>query len=331
MKSLFLTSIILLKAASSFASPIEQAIINGDWNNSSTWNLNRVPQNGDSVVIPGNKTVTITSNLFLNSDNIKIAIYGKLSFVGGGSKLNLAGNSGITVYPAGLIIADGNGSSQWIQIGSNTVFTASDNTVTGPQLANSTTIGFVPFVIGVVTLPVKFESFMLSLEVSDVLVQWSTAQEINSATYEVEKSLDAKNWNTIAYILAAVNSSSVSNYSYKDKEVSGSVIYYRIKEVDQNGTVTYTSIRSIRTETAVFNSNIKIANSQHTVFIQFQQEVKGNVMVRLISLSGQIITQQVVNQPVGQLTLNANSNLKGNYIISISNGQDVSVAKQIIL
>ena len=228
-------------------------------------------------------------------------------------------------------MADGNGSSQWIKIGNNTVFTASDNSVTGPQLATSTTAGFVPFTVGVVTLPVKFESFMLSLESSDILIEWTTAEEINSATYEVQKSVDAKNWNTIAYVMAAVNSSSTSNYSYKDKELTSSLIYYRIKEVDQNGSITYTSIRSIRTETSASLNNIKIANSEHTVFIQFQQQVKGNVMIRFISLSGQILTQQVVNQPVGQLTLNANSNLKGNYIVSVSNGQDVAIAKQIIL
>jgi DNA-directed RNA polymerase beta' subunit len=172
---------------------------------------------------------------------------------------------------------------------------------------------------------------MLSLESSDILIEWTTAEEINSATYEVQKSVDAKNWNTIAYVMAAVNSSSTSNYSYKDKELTSSLIYYRIKEVDQNGSITYTSIRSIRTETSASLNNIKIENSEHTVFIQFQQQVKGNVMIRFISLSGQILTQQVVNQPVGQLTLNANSNLKGNYIVSVSNGQDVAIAKQIIL
>jgi hypothetical protein len=172
---------------------------------------------------------------------------------------------------------------------------------------------------------------MLSLETTDVLIQWSTAQEINSATYEIQKSVDAKSWNTIAYVMAAVNASSTSSYSYKDKELTSSVVYYRIKEVDQNGSTTYTFIRSIRTEASALNNNIKIASSQHTVFIQFQLQVKGNVMIRFISLSGQVITQQEVNQPVGQLTLNANSNLKGNYIVSVSNGQDVAIAKQIIL
>jgi len=331
MKSLILAASLLLIAASSNSQTIVKAVVNGDWNTSGTWNLNRVPVNGDSVVIPVNKIVTISKDENYKNSTLEIAIYGTLSFIGGGSKLTLNSSSTITVYPSAFIITDNPSSSQSITIGSNKVYTSADNVIAGPQLANSTTPSFIPFSFPIVTLPVKFESFMLSMETSDILVQWSTAEEINSATYEVQKSVDAKNWNTIAYVMAAVNSSSVNNYSYKDKEVSSSVCYYRIKEVDQNGSVTYTSIRSIRTEAVSSTYNIKIANSEHTVFIQFQQQVKGNVMIRFISLRGQVITQQVVNQPVGQLTLNANSNLKGNYIVSVSNGQDVSVAKQIIL
>lgn len=321
MKHLYFLFLSILIFNFSFSAPvITVKNNNGSWKNNSTWNLNRKPANGDTIIIPSGKTVVLDNQQYLN--NVCIKIYGTLKLTNFLSFLALNSNSSVLVYSNGLIEATVN-YWQYIFIGSQTVFYA--NTITGPQMANSATgPGFSSFT----PMPVKFIGFTAAKNNNDVLIQWSTAQEINAGMYQVERSFDGVNWNTIAYVAAVGNSANVNNYSYTDKNISAKTIYYRIKQVDVDGKFTYTPVKSIKTET-VTSTDVKIYSTQNKVLLQFPQQVKGNVIVRFVSLSGQVVEQQMVNQPVGQVVLN--TNVKGNCIVSVSNGQDVNVARQVIL
>ncbi|MFL5789104.1 MAG: hypothetical protein ACJ748_13675 [Flavisolibacter sp.] len=75
---------------------------------------------------------------------------------------------------------------------------------------------------------------------------------------------------------------------------------------------------------------VKIAAYNHSIVLQFRNEIKGNIHVRYIAFNEQIISRQSINQPIDQVILNPTSSL-GNFIISASNGQDLQTAKQIIL
>lgn len=320
MKQFYLIAFSILSFIFSYATPITATQNNAVWRTNNTWDKNRVPQNGDTIVIPSGKTVIVNSWETLN--NVYVKVYGTLKFQNLLSGLQLNSLSSISVFNGASIQATLD-YLQYIFIGNAIVF--SNGKILGPQTANSTTgNGFASFS----PLPVKFVGFTVSLKNSNAFIQWSTAEEINANMYEVEKSIDGTNWNTVAYVAAAGNSLALNNYSFTDKNVSARVVYYRIKEVDNDGSQSYTAIRSLRVEQALF-SDIKIASVQNKVLLQFSQEVKGNVLVRFVSLSGQVVDQQTITNPVGQIVLS--SRFTGNYIISISNGQDINAAKQVIL
>ncbi|HTM93554.1 MAG TPA: hypothetical protein VL095_14135, partial [Flavisolibacter sp.] len=203
-----------------------------------------------------------------------------------------------------------------------------DAAIVGPQMASAVSNGFSVFAFASSPLPVKFVGFTVTRKNADAFIQWSTSEEMNADMYHVERSLDGTNWNTIAYVAAVGNSSTLNNYSFTDKNVSTKVVYYRIKEVDVDGKAAYTAVKSIKLETASV-AEIKIAGISNKVLLQFPQEIKGNIMVRFVSKSGQVVDQQIINNPVGQVVLN--SKVTGNYIITVSNGQDFNTAKQVIL
>lgn len=320
MKKFYLIVLSFFIIHFSFASTITATLNNGVWNNSNTWNKNRKPQNGDTILIPAGKTIIMNNWEVLN--NVSIKIYGMLEFQNPFSGLALNSASVVSVFYGATIQATVN-YLQYILIGNQIVFFKGN--ILGPQTASSSTgNGFMAFN----PLPVKFVGFTVMSKNNDALIQWSTAQEMGASTYEVEKSLDGANWNTIAYVMAAGNSSNVNNYSFTDKNVTAQIAYYRIKEVDFDGSQMFSAIRSIKTEIAL-SSDIKIASVQNKVLLQFPAEVKGNVMVRFVSLSGQVVDQQNISNPVGQVVLN--SRFTGNYIISVTNGQNVNTAKQVIL
>ena len=326
MKNLFLIIFAVLSFQLILASPRIKVKNNGYWHSNATWDLNRLPSQEDTIIIPADKVVTINDDQVL-SGNVYMQIYGKLIFQNNNSTLKMGAGSTVLVYSNGQILGGGT-ASQKLRIGNLAVFTGNEPPVNGPQMATAASGGFESF--NEVALPVKFVGFTVSRRRSnDVLVQWSTSEEMNAYMYEVERSYNGSEWNTIAYVSAIGNSNALNNYSYTDKNIAVRMAYYRVKQVDIDGRFAYTAIRSVKTENEIANQ-VNIASIQGKVVLQFPEEIKSQLVVRIISLGGQVAEQQVINNPVGQLIFQSNINIKGNYIVSVSNGKDIHVARQAI-
>ena len=321
MKKFYFFLLFIYAATSSFAAPVIKAVNNGNWNTVSVWNLNRLPQVGDTIEIPAGKTVMISDDQNLNGF-VYLKLYGKLGFQNNNSTLNLGAASVIYVFTGGQIMGGGS-ASQKIRLNGLAIFQGDDASINGPMMANVTTNGF-QFGSEAI-LPVKFIGFTLTQRNLEVLVQWSTSEEINSHGFEVERSLDGRSWTTIGRVSAAGNSQTVHHYVYTDKQVPAAVTYYRIRQVDQDGRSVYTPVKSV----AAADAAISVAAVNNKVLVQFPSEVKGNITIRFVSVNGQVADQQLISNASGQVVLH--SKVTGNYIISISNGLDIHIAKQVIL
>lgn len=73
--------------------------------------------------------------------------------------------------------------------------------------------------------------------------KWSTASEKNNDYFEIEKTLDGKEWETIARINGNSTKSTRSDYT-NDISLDG-LSYYRLSQTDLNGTKTYFDAISI--------------------------------------------------------------------------------------
>jgi hypothetical protein len=326
MRHLYITLSCILFAFFSFAAPVNTVITNnGKWSQTTTWSLGRLPVNEDTIVVPKDYTLILDNNLNISSTNFYIKIYGVLSLNVG--ILNIGENSIIAIYGTGFIESEKSNNADKIQIGGVAKYVGSGGTVFGPATASKTT-GPAPygFSSGSVILPVKFIGFNLAHKGSDVLIQWSTSEEMNAFRYELERSFDAINWNTITFISAVGNSATINNYSYTDKGAGSKTVYYRVKQVDRDGKSVYTAVRSIKTNAA--NADIQIAAAQKMLVLQFPQQVN-SVSIRVVSLNGRVVKEQRMAQAVGQVVLN--TGMKGNYVVSVTNGSDVNVARQVIL
>ncbi len=128
------------------------------------------------------------------------------------------------------------------------------------------------------------------------------------------------------FISAVGNSATVNNYSYTDRGTGSKTVYYRIKQVDRDGKSVYTAVRAIKTNAG--NADIQIGAAQKMLVLQFPQQVN-SVSIRVVSLNGQVVKEQRMAQAVGQVVLN--TGMKGNYVVSVTNGSDVNVARQVVL
>ncbi|HEX2536503.1 MAG TPA: G8 domain-containing protein [Chitinophagaceae bacterium] len=326
-KTLFFT-IVLLATLAAGAAPRIKAVYNmGVWRASATWDLNRRPASGDTVVIPSNTTLFIDDNQNLTSSNLYIQVFGTLHLKGGGAKLTINSISRISVHSGGRITSD-HSPSEVIKIGGNAVYQGTDPDVLGPRMATNATSGFTQFT----PLPVKFLSFSVSRTDRGNLVEWATSEEINTEIYELERSENGTSWNTIAYVAAGGNSHAVLSYAFTDKAPAAQTVHYRVKQVDRDGSFSYTGVRTLRRAPAAGASvSIASAPGQGRVLIHFPEQVRREVTVRIITVSGQILSQRKLAQPAGQVLLAAGVPANGTYIVSVTDGQDLNTARQVIL
>ncbi len=82
------------------------------------------------------------------------------------------------------------------------------------------------------------------------LLQWTTAQELNTSHFEIERSIDGREFSKIGTVKA--NSTTQSNtYKFSDAVAPNSPLwgagglFYRLKMVDKDGQFTYSPIRSL--------------------------------------------------------------------------------------
>ncbi len=100
----------------------------------------------------------------------------------------------------------------------------------------------IQFTQGIV-LPVELGNFTASLQKEGIALDWATQSEINNEGFEVQHSMDGKNWESISFVEGNGNSFIAHNYSFlHEKPVVGNN-FYRLKQMDYNGVVEYSPVR----------------------------------------------------------------------------------------
>jgi len=327
MKHIYtIIAICFLASSFSYANTITFTSTSGDWSTASNWSLNRVPANGDSIIIPQGKSVMFDKNDSLA--NVYIKVSGTLTIK---KKLRLNAGSIIEITLNGTITALGTNRLQE-QITLNNVNKYDEKAplnVTGPAYAalNSgvSPVGFsIPMI-----LPVTFNSFFVSKSNSNIVLDWSTSEEMNNKGFEVQRSFDGRNYTSVAVLSGAGNSGTIQQYRFVDKNMTAPVAYYRIAQADVNGKMVYSAVKIIRTNGAIPVTKI-YANSK-SVNVEFNQPIKNAVTIRLFNTNGQLINQLQVQKAAYRITLNAGNCQSGMYIVQVSDGAAITESTKVML
>jgi len=93
-------------------------------------------------------------------------------------------------------------------------------------------------------LPVKLTSFDAETDGCASELAWSTASEINSLQFEIERSTDGISFETVGIVPASGNTNTPRDYTYSDV-TDGGAFYYRLKMVDSDFTFEYSPIEFV--------------------------------------------------------------------------------------
>lgn len=89
--------------------------------------------------------------------------------------------------------------------------------------------------INAIPLPIELLFFDGKNKGSYNELTWSSASESNNSHYEVQRSYDVFDWETVGVVNAAGNSTTPQYYSMKDYELRNEYTYYRLVQWDYDG------------------------------------------------------------------------------------------------
>ncbi|GGB11430.1 G8 domain-containing protein [Puia dinghuensis] len=330
MKTKFYLLIILALTTTNFVSARttnKATATNGNWSSTSTWDLGRIPQNGDSIVIPAGNTVVVDMSASLN--DVYITIGGALNF-NQNKSLALDNASVVSILSTGMLTATHPTPNQLLSIGGVVKYDGkNDVTVAGPAVANSAS-GVSPtgFSSAPLTLPVTFTEFTAIRSDNGIVnITWNTVNEINNSHFDLERSTDGSEWSTITTI-AAGNNLQANSYNYTDEAAPAGQIWYRIRQVDLDGNYMYTKIVLV---SATANAQATIITSGKTVTI-FPEKMSGSrLVVRLISLGGQVMQQQSFESASSRIDLSLSTSPNGIYLVQVTDGNQFSMVKKVMM
>ena len=176
-------------------------------------------------------------------------------------------------------------------------------------------------------LPVKYVSFNVILEKAKVKLSWSTALEVNSKNFKVQRSIDGINFETIATLPAAGNSNIFRNYGYDDinvVELKGKQIFYRILETDIDERTMLTEVKSVKMPDFKNLFTIVYNPVKNEALLKYECSEKDKVMIRVMDNMGRIISivEKVVNPGINQIRLETGKLTSGIYEIELMGKND---------
>ena len=147
-------------------------------------------------------------------------------------------------------------------------------------------------------LPVTFTSLTGNIRNGQAQLNWTMADEHNVDHYQVEESVNGRQFQSFTQVDAA----SRSSYQTIDAQLHTGANYYRVKAVDIDGKLTYSKI--IRLENSAIDQQIRVyPNPSQGELTLGLNIAAGNYQIRVINAVGQIVLQQPLTHEGGSRSL----------------------------
>ena len=181
-------------------------------------------------------------------------------------------------------------------------------------------------------IPVELTSFSASVIDEDIILNWTTATELNNLGFDIEKSLDNITFEKIGFVPGYGTTTESKNYNFSISNISSQKSFYRLKQLDFDGTCGYSATLEVNGTTPTefllkqnypnpFNPSTKIG---------FTLPSENDVRISIYNLIGQKVAELVNSKfSAGSHSVNFNAaNLStGIYLYKIEAGNFTAIKK----
>jgi hypothetical protein len=194
-------------------------------------------------------------------------------------------------------------------------------------------------------IPVELVSFTANVSDNSVILNWSTASEINNRGFEVERKVFSlqspvhnSEWRKVGFVNGKGTTTEIQNYSFRDYLTLDRThtLYYRLKQIDFDGSFTYSNEIEVEFTLPVefaleqnypnpFNPNTKI---------RWQSPVGSHQTIKVFDVLGNEVATLVDEyKPAGiyEVEFNASSLSSGIYFYKLKSDNFTFVRKMILI
>jgi len=265
---------------------------------------------GGNFVINIRHVITSSCSMldFSGGATIHVLAGGNFTLNGGGT---LAGTANIIIDEGGSMVINGN-----LNLQGNGSGTINGSLTVNGSITNSSSLGSdalcgsgsitstLPILPGTLCnyklLPVEFACFKSEKHLGGELLHWETLSEMNNLKFEVQKSFDGFEFETIGEVYAKTNGNSKIRlqYDFFDIQPVNKFTYYRLKQIDFNNNFKYSQIISVNYSEYSDASFIVYPNPNKSEFFLDYRGVaeQEKMRIQVVDFNGRMVYEQLITQ-----------------------------------
>ncbi len=192
-------------------------------------------------------------------------------------------------------------------------------------------IAYGPFV------PVELTSFTANVNnKGDVILNWTTATELNNQLFEIERRGEDGQYITIGYVEGYGTTTEPQEYSYMDNTVGTGTFFYRLKQIDFLGTYKYSDEIEVEVNAPLtFGLEQNYPNPFNpSTNIKYSVPETGSIKLSIYNVLGEevaVLVDRIVQVGFYEVTFDASNLPSGVYFYRLQAGSFVETKKMVLL
>jgi hypothetical protein len=168
-------------------------------------------------------------------------------------------------------------------------------------------------------------------------LDWATATETNNDFFTIEKTKDAVNFDFVAKVNGAGNSTTRKDYSTIDIAPYEGVSYYRLKQTDYNGNYTYSGLKQVNFSSQFSNFTFNVYPNPSTgenISLAINSDKGKEILVVVYDVNGrEAFSKVMITEQKGENVFALDSSGKlasGIYMITATSDDNILSKKLIV-
>jgi len=167
-------------------------------------------------------------------------------------------------------------------------------------------------------LPVKIASFSASASNNSIVANWETASELNSNSFNVQRSVDGTNFTTVGTVKAV--GIGANSYQFTDIAPADGINYYRLQSVDNDGSYSFSNAVSVQLSSS--KSSVSVYPTlvrEGKINIRTNEIATGKAIVKVTDLNGRVLQSSTLSVSGGKsvTSYNLSTSSKGILVVSV--------------
>jgi hypothetical protein len=193
----------------------------------------------------------------------------------------------------------------------------------------------VTLVVGLV-IPVELTAFNASVNKNDVVLNWTTASELNNLGFEIQRRADNGDYTSLGFINGKGTTTEMNDYSFIDKTVDAGSYTYRLMQKDFDGTFAYSQEIEVNIDLPLeYSLDQNYPNPFNpTTTIRYAIPVDNFVSIKLYDVLGnEVVTLLNEQKQAGryEMLFNAANIASGVYYYQINSGSFTQTRKLMLM